>query len=360
MKLLDWRWWLGMKPKIVSVPPEKDYTITVIIPAYNEERSIRRTIGSVKAQTAKIDEIIVVDDCSSDKTGEFSRQMRARVIRTPVNQGTKAQAQNFALPYVKTELVATIDADTVLAKDAIEKTLPYFNDPLTASVCGFVIPQRIKTVWERGRFIEYVFGISIFKAGQNNMGAVLVSSGCFSVFRAELLQEFGGFKARTMAEDMDLTWEFSISGYRIYCDQRAYCFPADPPTLRIFVNQVDRWTRSFLQNVSIHSFRKNKKLGAFIYGYLIESLLSPFILLAGCFLITKNIIEAIALSILAELALVSVPCLIKGARIGLFWKTLTSIPAYFVIRPVNFYVFWRSLWKEWIVRERLSSWNKGH
>lgn len=362
-KIFNWRWWLGIKPKFLKQPSKK-YTISVIIPAYNEQASVRETIQSVKNQTIPISEIIVVDDCSSDKTGEIASSMGATVIRTETNQGTKAMAQEYVLKreLIKTELFVTIDGDTILHPEAIEKTLPYFNDPLTASVCGFVIPAKIRTVWERGRFIEYIFGIGLFKAAQNNIGVVMVSSGCFSIFRLELVQKMGGFKARSMAEDMDLTWEFALAGYHVYCVQDAYCYPYDPPTFRIFVNQIDRWYRSFFQNISIHrkSFGKNKKIGLLIYAYLAESLLSPFIIFGILLFVTANILEALVLSLLLDTGIVGTVTLIRGIKLRMFWKVLFSLPAYVIIRPVNLVIFWRSFWKEWIKKEPLAVWNKGH
>ncbi|MEK7123305.1 MAG: glycosyltransferase, partial [Patescibacteria group bacterium] len=71
MRLLDLRWWFGLKPKIVFASPKK-YSISVIIPAYNEEKSIAATVESIKKQTVEIGKIIVVDDCSSDRTGEIA------------------------------------------------------------------------------------------------------------------------------------------------------------------------------------------------------------------------------------------------------------------------------------------------
>jgi len=363
-RIFSWRWWLGMKPKFAQQSPRKRYTVSVIIPAYNEEPSIRETIQGIQKQTVPIDEIIVVDDCSSDKTGEIASRMGATVVRTEVNQGTKAMAQQYILKrgYIKTELFVTIDGDTILEPRAIEKTLPYFNDPLTASVCGFVVPAKIKTVWERGRFIEYIFGISLFKAAQNNAGAVLVSSGCFSIFRLDLVQKMGGFKARSMAEDMDLTWEFALNGYHVYCVQDAYCYPYDPPTLKIFVNQIDRWYRSFFQNISIHKkgFRRNKKLAIFIYGYLFESMLAPFIVFFVLILVTQNIAYAFIWALVIDMAIVGLVTLTRGISLGMFWQVLASLPAYSIIKPVNMVIFWRSFWREWIKKEPLTVWNKGH
>lgn len=359
-RLLDWRWWFGLRPKFATQPPLKKYTITIVVPAYNEEDSIGATIDNLKQQTVPIEEIIVVDDCSSDRTGEISREKGVTVVRTHQNQGTKAMAQNYVIPQIESDLIVTIDADTILARDAIEKTLPWFNNPKTASVCGFVVPQKIQTLWERGRFIEYVFGITIHKRAQNNIGLVMVSSGCFSVFRTELLKMMGGFDARTMAEDMDLTWNFLLERYDIYCEQTAYCYPFDPPTLKIFVNQIDRWYRSFFQNVAIHSFRKNKWLGALIYGYLLEAILSPIVAIAVLTFFTGKIWLAILLGILVDVTIVAVPCLLKGYAMGMTGKVVTSLPAYMVIRFVNIYVFWRSLWKEWIIGDKLTDWKKGH
>jgi poly-beta-1,6-N-acetyl-D-glucosamine synthase len=358
---INWRWWLGLKPEFACMPPNKHYTISVIIPAYNEEKSIADTIRSIKNQTVRVDEIIVVDDYSSDRTGEVALREGVTVIRTPRNMGTKAMAQNYVLPNIKTDLFATLDADTVLHEEAIKKTLPYFNDPKTGSVCGFVIPQRISTIWEKGRFIEYLFGISIIKAGQNNVGAVLVSSGCFSIFRTDIVRELGGFKQRTMAEDMDLTWEMHFRSYKIYCAPDAYCYPLDPPTASIFIRQVLRWYSAFFQNIAIHkrSLFRNK-IGLFIFGYLLDAIIGPLLLITAFALILDNFIYAFLLFTLLDLVIVSVPCLLKGWQLKKFRKTFLSILAYPIIRYTNLYVFWKALWNEWIVGKRLAAWDKGH
>ncbi|TET59654.1 MAG: glycosyltransferase [Candidatus Stahlbacteria bacterium] len=362
-RLFSWRWWLGLKPKFATKPPKK-YTICVIIPAYNEEDSIAETIQSIQNQSVSIDKIVVVDDCSQDNTGEIASDMGVIVIKTDKNQGTKATCQQYALEkgYIDTDLFVTIDADTTLDSKAIEKTLPYFSDSLTASVCGFVIPAKIETIWERGRFIEYMFGISLFKAGQNNMGVILVSSGCFSIFRTNLVEKMGGFKSTSIAEDMDLTWRLILNKYRIYCVQDSYCYPYDPPTFKIFVDQIDRWYRGFFQNFLIHrkNFHKNKKIGLFIYWCLIERIISPFILPIVIYLMIENIVVTLLIYFLIGLLIVSIFTIIKGFQVNMVWKVITSLPSYFIIIPVNTVIFWRSLWRELIKKEPLTVWNKGH
>lgn len=357
---LGLRWWLGMEPKFTQYHPKK-YSITVVIPAYNEENFIRNTIESIKNQSISIDNIIVVDDCSSDRTGEVSKESGATVARTSINQGTKALAQNFVMSSITTDLVVTIDADTILDKYAIERTLPYFNNELTASVCGFVIPRNVKTIWEKGRFIEYLLGISLFKAAQNNVGAVLVSSGCFSVFRTKLLQMMGGFKQRTMAEDMDLTWEFHFKGYKIYLVPDAYCYPVDPSTFKIYVGQVTRWISSFFQNVSIHkkSLIRNR-IGLFVFFYLLDGIVSPILVFMLSVLLSKSLFVAFLMTLIIEISTISTVSLLKAFKLKMFWKAVISLPAFFIIRPVNMFLFLKCMVNEWVLGKRLCSWDKGH
>ncbi|MEI8032684.1 MAG: glycosyltransferase [Chlorobiaceae bacterium] len=364
--LLSWRWWLGMPDSIVTEKPIKEYTITVLVPAYNEEESIKETILSIRAQSVPIEEIIVIDDHSRDRTGEIARSMGVTVVRTDVNQQTKAKAQQYVLDrgLVKTDLFVTIDADTLLDSRAIEKTLPCFNDPMAACACGYVIPAKIDSVWERGRFIEYIFSISLFKMAQNHIGSVVVSSGCFSVYRTGLILQTGGFNSRTMAEDMDLTWELSIKGYRAYCVRDAYCYPFDPPTGKIFIAQVDRWYRSFFQNLSFHwmeLLKKDRKLAAFTLGYLIDG--SLFILGTMWLLLyslTHLVFTSLAYAVLLDASIVSFFTIIEGIRLKRLGQVLLSLPAYQITRSVNIYVFWRSMWREWVIKERLQVWVKGH
>ncbi len=93
--------------------------LTIIVPAFNEAETIADTIRSLHNQTVPPEEIIVVDDCSRDETGEIAQELDATVVRPPSNTGSKAGAQTFALPGVRTEFTVTIDADTVLAPDAL-------------------------------------------------------------------------------------------------------------------------------------------------------------------------------------------------------------------------------------------------
>src|SRR5712692_5696052 len=140
--------------------------LTVIIPAYNEAEFVGDTIRSVLAQTVPPDQIILVDDGSTDGTGDVGRRAGITVIRPPHNTGSKAGAQNFALPWVRTEFVMAIDADTTLEPSAVERLMQSFAQPGVGAACGLVLPRRIKTLWERGRFVEYLFAFTFYKQVQ--------------------------------------------------------------------------------------------------------------------------------------------------------------------------------------------------
>src|SRR5450759_350699 len=226
--------------------------VTVIIPAYNEAESIGDTIRSLQAQTLRPEKMLVVDDCSSDDTAAVARSMGVSVIRPPVNTGSKAGAQNFALAGVKTRCTMAIDADTALAPDAIEKLLPALDAPGVAAACGFVIPRSVRTVWERGRYIEYLFAFTFYKQVQDYYGKPGISSGCFSVYRTDVLKECGGWPSRTVAEDMDLTWTFYENGYHVRFIPEAVCYPIEPHDFCFMSKQLQRWSHGFIQNVKFH------------------------------------------------------------------------------------------------------------
>ena len=150
--------------------------LTVIIPAYNETEFVGDTIRSVLAQTVPPDQIILVDDGSTDGTGDVGRRAGITVIRPPRNTGSKAGAQTFALPWVRTRLVMAIDADTTLEPTAVERLMQSFGDPSVGAACGFVLPRRIRTLWERGRFVEYLFAFTFYKQVQEYYRRPMISS----------------------------------------------------------------------------------------------------------------------------------------------------------------------------------------
>src|SRR4051812_29692866 len=124
-----------------------------------------------------------------------------------------------------------IDADTTLAPNGIELLLEAFDDEEVMAACGFVLPRHVQTVWERGRYVEYMLAFSFFKRVQDGYGKPLISSGCFSAYRTEELRRIGGWQMRTMAEDMDLTWTIYADGGKVRFIPEAVSYPIEPHNL---------------------------------------------------------------------------------------------------------------------------------
>jgi biofilm PGA synthesis N-glycosyltransferase PgaC len=340
--------------------------IAIIVPAYNEEASIAITLTSLLEQTTPPEKIIVVDDFSSDRTGEIARSFPGvTVIRPPKNTGSKAGAQNFALPFVKTTYVSAVDADTTLDNDAIEKMIQFLqSDPKVVAACTFVLPKKVKTLWERGRFIEYLFAFEFFKRVQDWYGKPLICSGCFSVYKTNEIMSAGGWSTRTLAEDMDLTWSFYEKGKAVRFNNDVFCYPIEPETFNIMAKQLKRWSHGWFQNFKLHwkGVRRIPVLREFILMGLLDALLGSmlFLVVAPLLAIVFQNPVLYAYAVGADVAFIVIPVAWRGYRMGMLKKVLGSIPSFLVLRLVNSFFFMRACISEMILKKSFTTYEKGH
>ena len=337
--------------------------ITVIIPAYNEEISIADTINSLKMQTVPAQDIIVVDDCSTDKTGEVAWNLGVTVIRPTKNTGSKAGAQNFALKQVETELVMALDADTTLAPDALEKLQKEFSNPKVAAACGFVLPRYVSTLWERGRYVEYLLAFTWYKPIQDYYGKPMISSGCFSMYSAQILKELGGWQTRTLAEDMDLTWSFYEKGYMVRFVTEAVCYPIEPHNYNFMSKQLKRWSHGFVQNVKIHwkNSLEVRYLRSFIAVALWDAVIASIaylILIPILSIALRN--PLLLLGYLIDLPVVVIPVLFTAIKRKEVLKSLVSVPSFFVLRTVNGVFILEAFFTEMFTKKSFKVYEKGH
>lgn len=336
--------------------------LTVIVPAYNEGACIQDTIKSIQSQTVPPAEIIVIDDFSTDCTGETARKCGVTVLRPPANTGSKAGAQNFALKNVNTPYVMAIDADTTLAPDAIEKLLPALDDPNMAAACGFVVPRRVKTLWERGRYIEYIFAFTFYKQIQDYYGKPLISSGCFSVYRTGILKANNGWSTRTMAEDMDLTWSFYHAGHGVRFVPDAVCYPIEPHNFHFMSKQLRRWSHGFVQNVKLHWKRVidipvlRSMVAVALFDATVASLAYMILLPLLAILVSPLFL----LAYLIDVPAIVIPVLYKAIQRKEVGLALTSLPGFLVLRMVNGIFLLKALWLEIVMNKPLIVYEKGH
>lgn len=340
-----------------------NHSLTVIVPAYNEADSIADTIRSIQNQTRAPAEIIVVDDFSTDQTGDIARACGVTVIRPPANTGSKAGAQNYALGRVNSEFAMAIDADTVLAPDAIELLLVAMEPKSVVAACGFVLPRHVNTLWERGRYIEYLLAFSWYKPIQDYYQKPLISSGCFSAYRTGALRHAGGWSTRTMAEDMDLTWTFYQQGHEVRFVPEAVCYPIEPRTYDFMQKQLKRWSHGFIQNVALH-WRANLQipyLREIIAVALWDAVIASLVYLLIVPLLAIFFQQPLfLLAYLIDLPAIAVPVFFTPHGRKNIPRVLASLPAFFVLRTVNAFFLVRAIWDEWIMGRPLLVYEKGH
>jgi cellulose synthase/poly-beta-1,6-N-acetylglucosamine synthase-like glycosyltransferase len=256
-----------------------------------------------------------------------------------------------------------IDADTTLAPDALEKLRPAFDDPAVAAACGSVLPRRIHSVWERGRYVEYLFAFTFYKRVQDQFGAPLISSGCFSMYRTEALRDVGGWPVRSLAEDMDLTWTFYERGRGVRFLPDAYCYPLEPRDFHFLRKQLRRWSHGFVQNVRNHR-----------RGLLEIPFLRSAVAVACWDAIVASLVYLLLLPLIAVLLrnpyillgyVIDVPAVLVPVTVGA-WKrrdlprALASVPSFFLLRTVNAVFFLMAVWSEIIRGRTLAVYEKGH
>ena len=336
--------------------------LTILVPAYNEAGSIGDTVRSLQAQTRPPEEIVVIDDFSTDGTGAIALALGATVVRPPANTGSKAGAQNFALPLVDTEFCMAIDADTVLAEDAVEKIMACIETSDAAAACGFVLPRYVRTVWERGRHIEYLFAFTFYKPVQDHYQRPMISSGCFSVYRMAVLNEIGGWSTRTMAEDMDLTWTLYDRGYGVRFVPEAVSYPIEPESLHFMGKQLRRWSHGFLQNVRLHwrPLLQQPYLRTSVAVGLFDGLIASFGYLLVIPALAILVHPLFLLGSVIDLPVIAVPVPLKAIQRRETLRALASLPCFVVLRYVNAFYLMRAACAEFVMGRTLLVYEKGH
>jgi peptidoglycan-N-acetylglucosamine deacetylase len=264
--------------------------VSVLIPAFNEEKVIVRTIRSVLNSDYPHLRIIVIDDGSSDRTSEVARAAYPEEIAAGmltvlrIVNGGKAEALNFAVADLQEEFYVGIDADTVIAADAISKLVCHFADPLIGAVAGNAKVGNRVNLWTRWQALEYITSQNFERRALDLFNVVTVVPGAIGAWRTEAVQQGGGYPVNTVAEDADLTMNLLEQGYKVIYEDRALAFTEAPATARGLMRQRFRWSFGTLQAVYKHqgAFLKNRAMGLFalpniVVFQILLPLVSPFI-----------------------------------------------------------------------------------
>jgi cellulose synthase/poly-beta-1,6-N-acetylglucosamine synthase-like glycosyltransferase/peptidoglycan/xylan/chitin deacetylase (PgdA/CDA1 family)/spore germination protein YaaH len=264
--------------------------IAVLVPAYNEETVIVRTVRSVLNSTYRNLHVIVIDDGSSDNTADAAREAygpeiaAGKVIVLSKPNGGKAAALNYAVERLDEEFYVGIDADTVIAPDAIAKLIPHFEDPLVGAVAGNAKVGNRVNLWTRWQALEYITSQNFERRALNLFNVVTVVPGAIGAWRTGPVKTAGGYPLNTVAEDADLTMSLLEQGLKVVYEDRSLAFTEAPIDARGLMRQRFRWSFGTLQAVWKHraAFTRNKAMGLFalpniLIFQMLLPLVSPFI-----------------------------------------------------------------------------------
>uniref|UniRef100_UPI001575E4FC glycosyltransferase n=1 Tax=Sphingomonas bacterium TaxID=1895847 RepID=UPI001575E4FC len=287
---------------IVFPPIDPAIRVTVLIPAFNEERVIERAVRGVLASTEVELRVVVIDDGSRDRTAAVVREAFAdepRVRLLGLANGGKARALNTALAEVDSDIVIALDADTQFEPTTISRLARWFADPGLGAVAGNAkVGNRVNLV-TRWQALEYVTAQNLERRALARLNAMLVVPGAIGAWRTETLRAVGGYPEDTLAEDQDLTIAVQRAGWRVAYDQYAVAWTEAPESFRGLAKQRFRWAFGTLQCLWKHkgALRAGRPAGIAFIG-LPQAAVFQIALAAVSPIIDLALIASIAATIL--------------------------------------------------------------
>jgi cellulose synthase/poly-beta-1,6-N-acetylglucosamine synthase-like glycosyltransferase len=260
-------------------------TVSILIPAFNEEKVIERLLSRITNITYSKEklQVIVIDDASSDKTGKIADEYKNNysfidVLHRDKSNGRrgKASAMNHGFSKCTGEIVICFDADYYPQIDIVEKLVLAFVDPKVGAVQGRVVvlnePQNIIT---RLVALERIGGYRVDQEARNILGLIAQFGGTVGGFRSSVLKSLHGWDASILAEDTDLTFRVYLAGYKVRYSVDAECYEEAVDNWHSYWRQRSRWAKGHMQCFFKHSLSvlrsKNLNLKQKIDGLMLLS-----------------------------------------------------------------------------------------
>jgi cellulose synthase/poly-beta-1,6-N-acetylglucosamine synthase-like glycosyltransferase len=246
-------------------------SVSIIVPCFNEEKTISKTINSLLALNYPKDKLslFIIDDGSTDSTQQVLNAYRnnPQIEIYYKENGGKHSALNFALEKITSDLVGCLDADSFVDKEALQKIVPKFLDESIMAVTPSIHVDKPKTILQRVQRIEYSWGI-LFRRILASINGLYVTPGPFSIFRTRMFKEIGGYREAHHTEDMELALRMHKFGLKIANAQEANVYTVAPAQLKGLYKQRVRWTYGFLNNArdykELYFNKKYGTLGMFV------------------------------------------------------------------------------------------------
>lgn len=243
---------------------------STIVPAYNEEQSLRETLLSlINLDYPKYKrEIIVVNDGSTDGTKKVVENMikefpQENIILINQKNGGKGNAMNSGLKVAKGEFFACLDADSFVHAQALQEMLPYFADREVGAVCPLLKIKKPENLLQKVQWTEYIINM-FYRLLNAKLHCIHVTPGPFSVYRTEVIRKLGGYDENTITEDLELAIRLQKYNYKILQIFGAIVETIPPDTWHTLFKQRVRWYKGSVDNsITYKKLIFNKKYGDF-------------------------------------------------------------------------------------------------
>ncbi|MFA6270133.1 MAG: glycosyltransferase family 2 protein [Candidatus Paceibacterota bacterium] len=226
-------------------------SVSVIVPVWNEETTVLKTIFSLLKMNYPKDKlsIFIVDDGSTDNTWKvvqrFAKNKQIRLF-TKANGG-KHTAVNYALEFVNSDLVGCLDADSFVHPEALKRIAAKFEDPDMMAVTPSIVLFEPRGILGYIQKTEYIFGIFLRKVF-SHLNALYVTPGPLSIFRRSVFDKIGNYRHAYLTEDMEIAMRMQKNKMKIGNVSNAFIYTVAPTTLRALIKQRLRWVYGFIKN----------------------------------------------------------------------------------------------------------------
>ncbi|MEJ2267662.1 MAG: glycosyltransferase family 2 protein, partial [Nanoarchaeota archaeon] len=279
---------------------KKKYSISLIVPCWNEEETIAETIEHLlQINYSGLKKIIVVDDCSSDNSYKIARKYeenypeKVKVVQTSKQTGNAAGAKIYGSKFVDTELIGFVDADSYPEKNSLKKLVGFFDNQKTGAVTCTIVPRNRKKILEKMQVIEYNT-IAFTRKLLGYLDAIYTTPGPLALYRKSAFDEIGGFDKDNLTEDIEIAWNLIEKGYEIKMDLSTSTTTTAPNKFKEFYKHRRRWAIGGIQCISKYKkeFMKKGILGMFIIPFFIlQFFLGILGLSVFVYLITTRVIS---------------------------------------------------------------------
>jgi len=347
--------------------------VSVVIAAYNEEKVMARTLEAITMSTYTNYEVVVVNDGSTDGSlglllelaDRWKREGRELLVLNQSNAG-KWAALNNGFKHARSDVIVTLDADTIFLPGTIGYLVRHFENPDIGAVAGVVKVGNVRNLLTAWQSLDYISGIATDRTAQQLIGGIMIVPGACAAWRKYAVIQAGGYSDATLAEDQDLTLAIHKLGFKVVQENQAVGLTEAPRKTRDLIKQRFRWTFGSLQamwkNRGMFLRPRYGGLSLFVMPYTATAILIPLMFMPVTYFILAQALGSghyglvfgyAALFLTVHVTTTAAAILILRER----WWHILIVPFYRLINePLRVYLLYATLLTA--VRGRAVGWNK--